>query len=85
MLFCLSFVDQDNSTQLKTMFLEQHRDVFFPIFRGLAQDPFLVIRKVLEICWAGIWSDPKIKRTLKIGLFSEITVAQVAPLLLYIL
>ncbi|KAF7346277.1 hypothetical protein MSAN_01854900 [Mycena sanguinolenta] len=75
-LFCLSFVDQDNSAQLKTMFLEQHRDAFFSIFRGLAQDPFLVIRKVLEICWTGIWSDPKIKRTLKIGLFNEITVAQ---------
>ncbi|KAJ6584939.1 ribosome 60S biogenesis N-terminal-domain-containing protein [Mycena capillaripes] len=75
-LFCLSFVGQDNSTQLKTMFLEQHRDTFFSIFRGLAQDPFLVIRKVLEICWTGVWSDPKIKRTLKIGLFSEITVAQ---------
>ncbi|KAF7365247.1 hypothetical protein MVEN_00396500 [Mycena venus] len=75
-LFCLSFVDQENSTQLKTMFLEQHRDAFFSVFRGLAQDPFLVIRKVLEICWTGIWSDPKIKRTLKIGLFSEITIAQ---------
>ncbi|KAJ7175823.1 ribosome 60S biogenesis N-terminal-domain-containing protein [Mycena filopes] len=65
--------DQENSTQLKTMFLEQHRDAFFSIFRGIAQDPFVVIRKVLEICWAGIWLDPKIKRTLKIGLFSEIT------------
>ncbi|KAJ7044085.1 ribosome 60S biogenesis N-terminal-domain-containing protein [Mycena alexandri] len=75
-LFCLSFVDPEISTQLKTAFLEQHKDVFFSIFRGLAQDPFLVMRKVLEICWAGIWLDPKIKRTLKIGLFSEITVAQ---------
>ncbi|KAJ6508841.1 ribosome 60S biogenesis N-terminal-domain-containing protein [Mycena sanguinolenta] len=75
-LFCLSFVDQDNSSQLKTIFLEQHRDAFFSIFRGLAQDPFLVIRKVLEICWTGIWLDPKLKRTLKIGLFNEITVAQ---------
>lgn len=83
MFFCLSFVDQENSTQLKTMFLEQHRDAFFSIFRGLAQDPFVVIRKVLEICWTGIWLDPKIKRTLKIGLFSEITVAQVVVLPMY--
>ncbi|KAJ7505347.1 ribosome 60S biogenesis N-terminal-domain-containing protein [Mycena galericulata] len=75
-LFCLSFVDPETPTQLKTMFLEQHRDVFFSIFRGLAQDPFTVIRRVLEICWTGIWLDQKIKRTLKIGLFSEITVAQ---------
>ncbi|KAJ7759032.1 ribosome 60S biogenesis N-terminal-domain-containing protein [Mycena olivaceomarginata] len=80
MFFCLSFVDQENSTQLKTMFLEQHRDAFFSIFRGLAQDPFVVIRKVLEICWTGIWLDPKIKRTLKIGLFSEITVAQLVKI-----
>ncbi|KAJ6613338.1 ribosome 60S biogenesis N-terminal-domain-containing protein [Mycena sp. CBHHK59/15] len=76
MFFCLSFVDPESPTQLKTMFLEQHKDAFFSIFRGLAQDSLLVIRKVLEICWTGIWSDPKIKRTLKIGLFSEITVAQ---------
>ncbi|KAJ7644108.1 ribosome 60S biogenesis N-terminal-domain-containing protein [Roridomyces roridus] len=76
MLFCLSFVDQQSSTQLKTIFLEQHKDAFYSIFRGLAQDPFVVIQKVLEICWSGIWSDPKIKRTLKIALFSEITVAQ---------
>ncbi|KAJ7109702.1 ribosome 60S biogenesis N-terminal-domain-containing protein [Mycena crocata] len=75
-LFCLSFVDQETPIQLKTMFLEQHRDTIFSIFRGLFQDPFVVIRKVLEICWAGIWLDPKIKRTLKIGLFSEMTVAQ---------
>ncbi|KAJ7780624.1 ribosome 60S biogenesis N-terminal-domain-containing protein [Mycena maculata] len=79
-LFCLSFVDQENPTQLKTMFLEQHKDAFFSIFRGLAQDPFAVIRKVLEICWAGIWLDQKIKRTLKIGLFSEITVAQLVKI-----
>ncbi|KAF8208911.1 ribosome 60S biogenesis N-terminal-domain-containing protein [Mycena galopus ATCC 62051] len=78
--FCLSFVDQENSTQLKTMFLEQHRDAFFSIFRGLAQDPFVIIRKVLEICWTGIWSDPKIKRTLKIGLFNEMTVAQLVKI-----
>jgi nucleolar pre-ribosomal-associated protein 1 len=77
MFFCLSFLDQESPTQLKTMFLEQHREAFFSIFRGLAQDPFVVIRKVLEICWTGIWLDPKIKKTLKIGLFSEITVAQV--------
>ncbi|KAJ7250903.1 ribosome 60S biogenesis N-terminal-domain-containing protein [Mycena haematopus] len=74
--FCLSFVDQDNASQLKTMFFEQHRDAFCSIFRGLAQDPFPVIRKVLEICWTGIWLDPKLKRTLKISLFNEITVAQ---------
>ncbi|KAJ7095895.1 ribosome 60S biogenesis N-terminal-domain-containing protein [Mycena belliarum] len=80
MFFCLSFLEQESPSQLKTLFLEQHREAFFSIFRGLAQDPFVVIRKVLEICWTGIWLDPKIKRTLKIGLFSEITVAQLLKL-----
>ena len=27
----------------------------------------------MEVCWEGIWSDNKIKRTLKIGLFNEAT------------
>ncbi|KAJ7069818.1 ribosome 60S biogenesis N-terminal-domain-containing protein [Mycena amicta] len=74
-LFCLSFVEQDTAAAVKTMFLEQHRDAFFSIFRGIAQDPFVVVRRVLEICWSGIWMDLKLKRTLKIGLFGEITVA----------
>ncbi|CAK5281477.1 unnamed protein product [Mycena citricolor] len=74
-LFCLSFVDHDTLYPLKTAFLEQHKDVFYSIFRGLHQDSFVVIRRVLEICWAGIWSDPKLKRTLKITLFNEITIS----------
>ncbi|KAF7314245.1 hypothetical protein MKEN_00897000 [Mycena kentingensis (nom. inval.)] len=74
-LFCLSFVEQDTIASVKTIFLEQHRDVFFSIFRALAQDPFVVIRRVLEICWGGIWMDLKLKRTLKLGLFGEITVS----------
>ncbi|KAF7299108.1 hypothetical protein MIND_00859100 [Mycena indigotica] len=75
MLFCLSFIEQDTLATVKTLFLEQHRDAFFSIFRGLTQDPFVVVRRVLELCWGGIWMDLKLKRTLKIGLFGEITVA----------
>jgi nucleolar pre-ribosomal-associated protein 1 len=75
--FLLSFVDVDSTTLVKTVFLEQHRDVFLSIFRGLGQDSYPVVQKILEICWGGILADPKLKRTLKIGLFNESTIAQV--------
>ncbi|KAK0490295.1 ribosome 60S biogenesis N-terminal-domain-containing protein [Armillaria novae-zelandiae] len=67
-LFLLSFV----------VFLEQHRDAFVSMFKGLSQDHYSVIRRVLEVSWAGIWSEPKLKRTLKIGVFNETTIAQLA-------
>ncbi|KIK32563.1 hypothetical protein CY34DRAFT_18952 [Suillus luteus UH-Slu-Lm8-n1] len=32
-----------------------------PVYlRGLSQDSYLVIRKVLEVCWLGLWSHPKL-------------------------
>ena len=77
LLFILSFVDSDSPSTVKQVFLEQHKDVFLSIFKGLIQDSYSLVRKVLEVCWAGIWSDPKIKRTLKIGSFNESTIAQV--------
>ncbi len=62
---------------MKGAFFEQHRDAFTIIFKGLWQDPYSVIRRVLEVCWAGLWSDAKLKRTLKIQVFSEATLSQV--------
>ena len=62
---------------VKSAFLEQHRDVFLSIFKGIAQDPYPIIRKILEVTWAGIWSDQKLKRTLKISLFNESTIFHV--------
>lgn len=47
------------------------------IFKGLAQDSYSLIRRVLEVCWSGLWSDQKLKRTLKVQVFSEATLAQV--------
>lgn len=35
-------------------------------------------RMVLEACWTGIWSDNKVERTLKIGLFNENTIGRVS-------
>jgi nucleolar pre-ribosomal-associated protein 1 len=76
-VFILSFVETDNSASIKAEFLEQHRDVFLSIFKGLFQDSYAVVSKVLEVCWAGIWSDLKLKRTLKISLFNELTLSHV--------
>ncbi|KAK0455710.1 ribosome 60S biogenesis N-terminal-domain-containing protein [Desarmillaria tabescens] len=77
-LFLLSFVDTNTPVPVKVVFLEQHRDAFVSMFKGLSQDHYPVIRKVLEVSWAGIWSEPKLKRTLKIGVFNETTIAQLA-------
>ncbi|KAI0687369.1 ribosome 60S biogenesis N-terminal-domain-containing protein, partial [Cerioporus squamosus] len=73
LLFILSFVDTTSPSSVKVAFLEQHRDAFTAIFKGLWQDSYSVIRRVLEVCWSGLWSDPKLKRTLKIQVFSEST------------
>ncbi len=77
LLFVLSFVDTTSAYSVKVAFLEQHRDAFTSIFKGLWQDPYSVIRRVLEVCWSGLWSDPKLKRTLKIQVFNETTLSQV--------
>ncbi|KAF8959548.1 ribosome 60S biogenesis N-terminal-domain-containing protein [Flammula alnicola] len=79
-LLLLSFVDVDNPTQTKTTFLEQHREPFLAIFKGLLNDHYTLARKVLEVCWAGIWSDAKLKRTLKVGLFNETTLGHLFKL-----
>lgn len=78
LLFILSFVSPSSTTYVKVAFLEQHRDLFISIFRGLNSDPYVVARKVLEVCWMGIWQDLKVKRTLKVGLFNEATLQQVS-------
>ncbi|KAK0205877.1 ribosome 60S biogenesis N-terminal-domain-containing protein [Desarmillaria ectypa] len=79
-LFLLSFVDANTPAPVKVVFMEQHRDAFVSMFKGLSQDHYSVIRRVLEVSWAGIWSEPKLKRTLKIGVFNETTIAQLAKL-----
>ncbi|KAF8812641.1 hypothetical protein BYT27DRAFT_7159048 [Phlegmacium glaucopus] len=79
-LLLLSFVDSDNTTQTKTTFIEQHREPFLAIFKGISQDHYSLVRRVLEVCWAGIWSDAKLKRTLKIGLFNEMIIGHLIKL-----
>ncbi|KDR74243.1 hypothetical protein GALMADRAFT_250000 [Galerina marginata CBS 339.88] len=79
-LLLLSFVSEDTPTQTKSLFLEQHREAFLAIFKGFVQDHYSLARKVLEVCWAGIWSDAKLKRTLKVGLFNETTLGHLIKL-----
>lgn len=71
-------VDRDTASSIKAAFLEQRREVFMSIFKGLVQDHYAVIQKVLQVCWEGIWQDPKIKRTTKLGVFSEATILHVS-------
>ncbi|KAF8219132.1 hypothetical protein L208DRAFT_1448990 [Tricholoma matsutake] len=80
LFFILSFVGQDSPAAVKTTFIEQHRETFLSMFKGLIQDSYSVIQRVLEVCWSGIWSDLKIKRTLKIALFNETTISHILKL-----
>jgi nucleolar pre-ribosomal-associated protein 1 len=59
------------------MFLEQRKESLAAVFKGLNQDPYPVVRLVLEKLWAGLWSDTKLKKTLKIGLFNETVLSHV--------
>jgi len=59
------------------MFMEQRKESLAAIFKGLGQDPYPVVRLVLEKLWGGLWSDTKLKKTLKIGLFNETTLSHV--------
>jgi nucleolar pre-ribosomal-associated protein 1 len=76
-LFILSFVDTKTPTSLKTMFLEQRKESLAAVFKGLSQDPYSLVRLVLEKLWGGLWSDTKLKKTLKIGLFNEAVLSHV--------
>ncbi|KAG1854965.1 ribosome 60S biogenesis N-terminal-domain-containing protein [Suillus subalutaceus] len=40
--FILSFIDPETSSLVKSTFLEQQRDIFLSIFKGLSQDSYLV-------------------------------------------
>lgn len=78
--FILSFLTKSTPTQIKVAFLEQHKDTFLSIFKGMDQDPYHVIRYILETCWEGIWNDNKLKRSMKIALFQERTLTHLLKL-----
>ncbi|CAA7269153.1 unnamed protein product [Cyclocybe aegerita] len=72
--------DKRTPAQTKTLFLEQHRDAFLAVFKGLHQDHYSLARKVLEVSWSGLWADNKVKRTLKVGVFNELTIGHLLKL-----
>jgi nucleolar pre-ribosomal-associated protein 1 len=76
-LFILSYLSPTTPTSLKSVLLEEHKDLFTGIFKGIADDPYDVIRRVLEVSWEGVWCDHKLPRTVKIRLFGESCLAQV--------
>ena len=82
-LFILSFVDTTAPTSLKIIFLEQRKESLAAAFKGLSQDPYSVVRLILEKLWGGLWSDTKLKKTLKIGLFNETVLSYVRKLLAF--
>jgi nucleolar pre-ribosomal-associated protein 1 len=75
--FMMHFIQPSTAHSVKSVFLESQRETFLALFKRLGEDPFPLVRLVLETCWTGIWSDQKLRRTTKIGLFSEQTLAQV--------
>ncbi|KIJ58791.1 hypothetical protein HYDPIDRAFT_119198 [Hydnomerulius pinastri MD-312] len=79
-LFILSFVDQNTPSTVKVAFLEHRRDIFMSVFRGLIQDCYSDIQKVLQVCWESLWCDPKIKRTIKVGVLNEVTISHLLKL-----
>lgn len=79
--FILSFTTSSTPTPIKTAMLEDHKDLFIGIFKGLQDDSYDVVRYILEISWDGIWCDTKLARTTKIRLFSEGTLSHVRILL----
>jgi len=83
MLFILSFVDTTTPTNLKAMFLEQRKESLAAVLKGLSQDSYSVVRLVLEKLWGGMWSDTKLKKTLKISLFNETVLSNVRKTLAF--
>lgn len=79
--FVLGFIQPSTLHILKSTFLESQREMLLGLFKKLSEDPYALVRFVLETCWEGIWSDIKLKRTLKIGLFNVQTLSLVSAML----
>ena len=76
--FILKFIQPTSTLHfIKSTFLESHREIFLAIFKRLHEDPYPLVRTVLEASWEGIWQDNRLKKTLRIGLFGEKTLALV--------
>ncbi|CCA67773.1 hypothetical protein PIIN_01597 [Serendipita indica DSM 11827] len=79
-MFLLSFVRSSVAPTIKATFLETQREIFLAIFKRISEDPYPLVKTILEVSWEGIWRDNKIKRTVKIGLFGEQVLSQLTKL-----
>ncbi|KAK1230054.1 hypothetical protein PQX77_006870 [Marasmius sp. AFHP31] len=73
LLLVCSFLSSTSVSSTKNVFFDQHADKFLAVFKGLLLDPYIVVRRFLELCWEDIWGDVKIPKKTKIGVFGEIT------------
>ncbi|KAL5512235.1 hypothetical protein ACEPAG_3520 [Sanghuangporus baumii] len=79
---CLQFICSflSSSSHIKAMFLEQYREIFLSIFKGLDNDAYPVVHYILEILWTNIWQDQRLRKTLKVTLFGEKTMQHLLKL-----
>ncbi|ESK84671.1 nucleolus protein [Moniliophthora roreri MCA 2997] len=80
LLFVTSFLEPTSPSSLKNTFFDQQTDKFLAIFKGLILDPYIVVRKVLSLCWEGVWCDAKVPKKVKVGLFGEVTMGHLLKL-----
>ncbi|KZV73620.1 hypothetical protein PENSPDRAFT_627099 [Peniophora sp. CONT] len=79
-LFHLSFLSSTSPAAVKLALLSGHREQFVALFKGLPQDPPVVVSRLLEACWTGIWGDARVPRAVKVGVFGEATLGHITKL-----
>lgn len=78
-LFILSFTTRTTPTAIKMALLDR-RDAFQSIFRDIAKDSYLVVRKILDATWEGVWGDMQLPLSAKVKSFGEQVLKQVRVL-----
>jgi nucleolar pre-ribosomal-associated protein 1 len=64
--------------------MEQRKESLAAVFKGFSDDPYTVVRLVLEKLWGGLWLDPKLKKTQKISLFNETVLSHVRKIIVFL-
>lgn len=78
LMFILSFVSAQASHHVKSVFLEQHREVVQVVFKRVHTLPYVVVKHILETLWTDLWQDRKVKRSLKVSVFNEGSISSVS-------
>ncbi|KAH6899471.1 ribosome 60S biogenesis N-terminal-domain-containing protein [Coprinopsis sp. MPI-PUGE-AT-0042] len=77
-LFLVSFLssgaDSRVNSQTKIAFLSTPASLstLLSLFKTLHSDHADVIKRVLEVCWEGVWCDIRVSRSLKVGAFGDL-------------